>query len=125
MSCEHACIRYLRVVESDMATQTASIVETAKYRATSGGTHAFGRTPEEAFHALMSQLSGELPGPIVVWPFNTGDVFFTDAQHARLQELRSRRDILTAEERGELEGLIEAEFDATIGRTQALPFVKS
>jgi hypothetical protein len=108
-----------------MASQLNDNLETARFRAKSGKLQAFGRTPEEAFHALITRLPKQLPGPIIVWPFNTGDIFFTDAQQARLQELRSRRSSLTVEERRELESLIEAEFDATIARTQALPFVKS
>lgn len=48
-----------------------------------------------------------------------GDVYFSDAQQARLQELKSCQETLTVEERTELDGLIEAAFDATIARTKA------
>jgi len=37
-----------------------------------------------------------------------------------MQELLTRRDSLTAEENGELDGLIDAELDATVSRTDAL-----
>ncbi len=51
---------------------------------------------------------------------NKGDAFFTDAQQARLQELKRRLETLTAAEYAELEGLIKAAFDATIARTKSL-----
>lgn len=73
----------------------------------------------------MLRLPDNAPTPIVIWPYNRGDAFFTETQQARLQELKSRRDTLTDSEREELESLIEAAFDATISRTQALPLVKS
>ena len=56
--------------------------------------------------------------------YNQGDAFFTDAQHTRLQELKSRRDALTEAEREEWEPLVEAVFTATIARIQALPVAK-
>src|SRR5438132_1040124 len=98
---------------------------TAQFRATAGAQQAFGTTPQEAVSALMSLLPADPPTPIVIWPYNRGDTFFTDAQQARLQELRSRRDTLTETEREEWERLVEASFDATLVRTQVLPLVKS
>ena len=56
---------------------------------------------------------------------NRGDVFRTDVQHARLQELKSRRDTLSELEREELEHLVELEFDATTVRARSIPLVKS
>lgn len=91
--------------------------ETAKFRATIGSEQGFGTTPQEALAALMQHLSGDASLPIVVWPYNRGDAFFTDAQQARLQELKGRQETLTAEERAELEELVAAAFDATIART--------
>jgi hypothetical protein len=95
------------------------------FRATSGVQQAWGSTPQEALNALMLRLSQDAPAPIVIWPYNRGDAFFTEAQQTRLQELKSRRDTLTPEERAEWEQLVEASFDATIARTQALPLAKS
>jgi hypothetical protein len=99
--------------------------ENAQFRATAGAQQGFGATPQTALDALMARLPADAPMPIVIWPYNRGDAFFTDAQQARLQELKGRRDTLTAAEREEWEQLVEAEFDATIARTQALPLVKS
>ena len=97
----------------------------ARFRATTGDRHAFGATPREALTSLMRLVPGDVSEPIVIWPYNRGDGFFSDAQQARLQELKDRRDPLTRAERQELEALIEAAFDATIARTQAVSIVKS
>ena len=99
--------------------------ETAHFRATAGTQQGFGKTPQRALSALMALLPDDTPTPIVIWPYNRGDAFFTEAQQARLEELKSRRETLTEEERSELERLVEAAFDATIARTQALSVVKS
>ncbi|MBV9851782.1 MAG: hypothetical protein JO250_19105 [Armatimonadetes bacterium] len=99
--------------------------EDAHFRATSGSFQGFGATPQEALAALMRRLPSDAPQPIVIWPYNRGDAFFTDAQQARLQELKGRRDTLTPEERAEMEGLIAAALDATVARTRALPVIKT
>ena len=101
-----------------------SLTETARFRATAGDQQDFGATPQEALNALLARLPGDAPTPIVIWPNNQGDAFFSDAEQARLQELKSRRDTLTATEREEWERLVEASFDATISRTQSMPVVK-
>jgi hypothetical protein len=97
----------------------------ARFRATAGTVQGFGSTPQEALAALMQRLPGDASMPIVIWPYNLGDAFFTEGQQARLQELKQRQELLTAEERAEVEELIGASFDATGARTQALPFAKS
>lgn len=102
-----------------------SELSAAKFRATTGSLHGFGTTPQEALIALMQRLPGDAATPIVIWPYNRGDAFFTDAQQARLQELKIRRNSLTSEERTELESLVASAFDATVARTQALPLAKS
>lgn len=102
-----------------------SQLENARFRATTGPKEAFGATPEEAVTALMRHVSGDAFVPIIIWPYNLGDPYFTDAQQARLQELKSRQESLTVEERAEFDGLIEATFDATIARTKAMTPVKS
>ncbi len=48
------------------------------------------------------------------------DAHFTAAQYCRMQELLARRTTLTAEERAELEILIDAELHATVARTESL-----
>ena len=99
--------------------------QTASFRATAGGEQDFGATPQEALNSLMARLSGDAPTPIVIWPYNRGDAFFSEAQQNRLQELKNRREALSEAEQQEWERLVEASFDATISRTQALPIVKS
>jgi hypothetical protein len=99
--------------------------DTAKFRATAGTLQGFGRTPQQALAALMRRLPGTASVPIVIWPYNQGDAFFAEDQQARLQELKQCQDVLTAEERAELEELVAAAFDATVARTQALPVVKT
>ena len=73
----------------------------------------------------MQSLPDAVSVPIVIWPYNRGDAFFTKGQQARLQELQQRHNAWTAEEHAELEELIAAAFDATIARTPALPAAKS
>src|SRR5260370_15003975 len=92
---------------------------TAEFRATAGTIQAFGRAPQEAVAALMQRLSGTASVPIVIWPYNRGDAFFTEDQQARLQELKQRQASLTADERDELEELIATAFEATVAPTQA------
>ena len=101
-----------------------STTETAGFRAMSGDRHEFGATPQEALNALMPHLRGDAPTPIVIWPNNQGDGFFTDAEQARLQDLKSRRDTLTQDERNEWERLVEASFEATVSRTRSMPIMK-
>ena len=98
--------------------------QTASFRATTGSEQDFGATPQEALNALMTRLSVDALTPIVILPYNRGDAFFSEAQHDRLQELKSRRETLSKSEQREWEHLVEASFDATITRTQALPIVK-
>ena len=47
------------------------------------------------------------------------DAYFTAAQYHRMQELLTRRTTLTAQERIELETLIDAELDATVAAPRA------
>ena len=99
--------------------------EMAQFRATAGELQGFGSTPQSALGALMALLTDDAPTPIVIWPYDRGDPFFSAEQQARLDELKLRRAMLTENERAELERLVEAAFDATIARTQALQIVKS
>ncbi len=97
----------------------------AKFRATMQQEQEFGATPQEALSALLKRLPPDTPAPIVIWPFNQGDPFWTDAQQTRLQDLKSRLNALTPQEHAELEDLLASSFDATIARTQTVPMVKS
>lgn len=100
-------------------------MEDAQFRACAGEIQEFGRTPLEALTALMSRLPEDTSTPIVIWPFNRGDAFFTDAQQARLRELKTRREPLTQSEQAELEQLVATSFKATIARAQVIQRVKS
>ena len=95
------------------------VAEALRFRACAGESQGFGGTPAEALSDLLGKLASESL-PIVIWPYNQEDRFFRESQQARLKELKARRDALTPAERTELEGLIEAAFDATIARTQAM-----
>lgn len=99
--------------------------ETAQFRATAGEVQAIGETPRDALEALMKRLPSDIPTPIVIWPYNRGDEFFTNAQQERLQALKARRDNLTPNEQQEMEQLVEAIFAATIARTQNLQRARS
>jgi hypothetical protein len=100
--------------------RTASqAADNAKFIARTGNLRAVGRTMGEALDALASQW-GEITQtvPVIIQRFG-GDQFFTQEQYERMQELRTRIGALSAEERTELEALIDAELDATIGRLDA------
>jgi hypothetical protein len=99
--------------------------EAAQFCATADSRRGFGTTPREALDALLEIMPNSVPAPIVIWPRNQGDGFFSDAQQSRLQDLKSRAGSLTAAERDEWERLVETSFDATIARTQNLPTAKS
>ena len=97
-----------------------TLQDSSRFRATTGTIEAFGATPQEALAALMPRLTGDPFSPIVIWPYNLGDAYFTDAQQARLQDLKTFQETLTAEEEAELESLIGAAFDAAVARVQAM-----
>ncbi len=58
----------------------------------------------------MTALGDDTFGPIVIWPYNRGDSYFKFAQHERMQDLKSRRNTLTADEQDEWEALVELAF---------------
>jgi hypothetical protein len=101
-----------------------SLLKTAQFRAVAGNVQGFGATPREALDALTAQIPADATLPIAIVPFNRGDVFFTQAQHDRLQDLTARQATLTATETQELDALIEAEFDAAIARQKSVQQVK-
>ena len=107
-----------------MQTQ-AGISEATQFRACAGAAQGFGATPVAALNALMSHLPADAPTPIVIWPYNRGDAFFSDEQQRRLQELKTRGEAQTPNEQAELEGLIETSFEATVARTQTIQSVKA
>jgi hypothetical protein len=92
-----------------------------RFRAVAGPRQAVGRTMGEALDALtINWPDGEAPPAAVLTQRFLPDTFFSAAQHECLQFLLAYRDALTPEERRELEGLIDAELDATVARTDGL-----
>ena len=99
-------------------------MDTAQFRAVSGEKEGLGATPQEALDALIAGLPSDFGTPIVILPFNRGDVFFTQAQQDRLLELKTRQSLLTDAEDQELDNLIEAAFNASVARMQSVQPVK-
>ena len=54
---------------------------------------------------------------VVIARFGPG-AYFTQAQHERQRTLLARRHALSPAERTELEGLVDAELDATVARLE-------
>jgi len=105
-----------------MTTITILPEKTDNYRAIAGGKESTGRTAGEALDALTSQLEDEESGTLVIVQNRKADCFFNATQQACLSELLERRAVgtLSAEEGGELEGLVEAELDGARERAEAL-----
>ncbi|MGI4787733.1 MAG: hypothetical protein ACRYFS_02670 [Janthinobacterium lividum] len=93
--------------------------EVAQFRATVGKSQGLGRMPSEAVDNLLAHFVDTIPTPIVIWPYNRGDEYWSEAQQQRLVDLRSRAETLTVAEREEWEHLAEASFDAAMNRSQA------
>ena len=97
------------------------------FRAVAGDKQAVGRTAGEALDGIVTQLSQDAGGTIVVLQTLGPDRFFTAAQQQRLGELmaqwRQARDggtSLGAAEQAELDQLIEAELEGSALRTADL-----
>jgi regulator of protease activity HflC (stomatin/prohibitin superfamily) len=91
-----------------------------QFRAVAGNRQAVGRTMGEALDALTAGWGDDIQETAVFIQRLQPDAYFTTAQYHRMQELLTRRATLTAEERIELETLIDAELDATVARTESL-----
>jgi hypothetical protein len=85
-----------------------------------GQRQSVGRTMGEALDALTAAWGDDFQETAVFIQRFQPDAYFSAAQYARMQELLSRRGTLTVAERTELEGLIDAELQATIDRTESL-----
>ena len=90
--------------------------EAPRFRAVAGNRQAIGRTMGEALDALTADWGDDIQETAVLIQRFQPDTYFTAAQYGHMQELLARRATLTAEERRELETLIDAELDATIAR---------
>jgi hypothetical protein len=100
---------------------------TMAYRAVAGRLQSVGKSAGEALDALTAQMPAEDQGTLVIVQHQHPDRFFTAAQRRRLQDLmasgRTARDTggtLAAEDRTELDALIDAELQSTALRTAAL-----
>jgi regulator of protease activity HflC (stomatin/prohibitin superfamily) len=91
-----------------------------RFRAVAGNRQSVGRTMGEALDALTADWGDDIKETAVLIQRFEPDPYFTEAQYSRMQELLARRALLTAEERTELEALIDAELEATIARTDSL-----
>lgn len=91
-----------------------------RFRAIAGDRQSIGRTMGEALDALTADWGDDIQETAVLIQRFQPDAYFTAAQYDRMQELLARRADLTAEERAELEALIDAELEATIARTDRL-----
>ena len=102
-----------------MQAEQTETIETAQFRATVGKNPGLGSTPGEALSDLLGRLGDVVPTPIIIWPYNRGDEYWSEAQQQRLLDLRSRSETLTLAEREEWEHLAEASLEAAIERSQA------
>ena len=93
---------------------------TSRFRAVAGNRQSVGRTMGEALDALTADWHDDIQETAVFIQRLQPDAYFTAAQYHRMQELLTRRATLTAQERVELEILIDAELDATVARTESL-----
>lgn len=92
------------------------------YRAIVGDKESTGRTAGEALDALASQLEDEEGGTLVIVQNRRADRYFTASQQERLTELMQRHKAgsLSAEEKNELESLIEAELKGARQRAETI-----
>lgn len=97
------------------------------YQAVSGDNHAEGKTAGQALDALLVALGEPEFSRLVVSHSADPDLLFTDEQQERLaglmglwQEAKEKGQELPAEQRTELEALVEAELQAEKTRTAAL-----
>ncbi len=93
---------------------------TPRFRAVAGNRQSIGRTMGEALDALTADWHDDIQETAVFIQRLQPDAYFTAAQYHRMQELLTRRATLTAQERVELQTLIDAELDATVARTESL-----
>jgi hypothetical protein len=97
--------------------------QNATFRAVGGHAQAAGRTLGEAVDALAAQLPEDQAGTLIIVRELRPDRFFPAEQRQRLDELMARwragRDTgttLSAEEKAELERLIDEEVQAAADR---------
>jgi len=89
------------------------------FRAVAGTHQSVGNTPGEALDALNEQLDASESAALVVVQQMGPDLYFSEDQYLRMQDLLDRRATLTDSERAELEGLVRDELVASARRTEA------
>ena len=104
-------------------TAEPTAADQPRFRAIAGNRQSIGRTMGEALDALTASWGDDIQEAAVLIQRFQPDAYFSAAQYNRMQELLARRTALTAEERTELEALIDAELDATVARSE--PLVRS
>lgn len=91
-----------------------------RYRAIAGKHHSLGRTAGEALDALNAQGDGETSSSLILVQQMGTDLFFSEVQYDRMEELLARRESLSAAEQTELASLAREELMASGRRAQAL-----
>ncbi len=82
-----------------------------RFRAIAGNRQSVGQTMGEALDSLTADWDDDIQEAAVLIQRFQPDTYFTATQYRRMQDLLDRRALLTAEERAELEALIDAEYE--------------
>jgi hypothetical protein len=103
-------------------TTITILPEEKNFRAVAGKKESVGRTVGEAIDKLTEQLSEEEDGTLLVIQKHRADNFFGADAQKRLIELMTKKENqnLSAEEKTELERLIEAELNGAQRRAEEL-----
>jgi hypothetical protein len=103
-------------------TTITILPEDKSYRAVAGKKQSIGRTAGAALDTLTAQLDEEESGTLLVIQSQRSDRFFSSIQKKRLVELmeKCQSQILTTEEKTELEDLVEAELNGARQRAEEL-----
>jgi hypothetical protein len=96
--------------------------EEKNFRAVAGKKESVGRTIGEAIDGLNAQLSEDESGTLLIIQKRHADKFFGKREQKLLAELMSKREnkTLSAEEKSQLEELVEAELDGARRRAEEL-----
>lgn len=92
------------------------------FRAVAGKKESVGRTVGEAIDKLSAQLGEDETGTLLVVQKRRADNFFGASERARLVELAAKKETqaLSADEKDELEKLVEAELNGARLRAKEL-----
>lgn len=103
-------------------TTITILPEEKNFRAVAGKKESVGRTIGEAIDKLTEQLGEEESGTLLVIQKQRADKFFDANSQKRLVELMAKKQnqALSAEEKTELESLVEAELNGARQRAEEL-----